>query len=201
MALRAQKRIMDKLNAAPVAEGPASGVDAVADAVTLPRTIVESTLETLDYYADPHSHNDGFGDSYDADDEVHPGIGAQHAVSNLRAALATPPASEAVTASLTKERDDAVERYGIAIAEAARLRARDEVQRKALTRYMNDDVYTRAERAEKRAEAAEAQVATLTAALAFIDSHVADPDITDEMAKNWARLQEARASLASQQEG
>ncbi|TCR64658.1 hypothetical protein [Bosea sp. BK604] len=30
------------------------------------------------------------------------------------------------------------------------------------------------------------------AALAFIDSHVADPDITDEMAEKWARLQSLR---------
>jgi hypothetical protein len=30
--------------------------------------------------------------------------------------------------------------------------------------------------------------ATLKAAMAFIDSHVADPDITGEMAENWAVL-------------
>jgi predicted mannosyl-3-phosphoglycerate phosphatase (HAD superfamily) len=96
---------------------------------------------------------------------------------------ATPPASEAVIVSLKAENE----------------RLKSLFTEGSWQTVESEQAYKR------RAEAAEAQVATLTgaltAALAFIDSHVADPDITDEMAKNWTRLQEARASLASQQEG
>lgn len=65
--------------------------------------------------------------------------------------FATPPDAAATIARLEKERDEAVERYGAAIADAASLRA--DVQRKQtlIHRYMNDDVFTRAARAEAEA--------------------------------------------------
>lgn len=38
-------------------------------------------------------------------------------------------------------------------------------------------------------------VDALTRAMAFIDSHVADPDITDEMTTNWMQLKSANPWL------
>lgn len=58
------------------------------------------------------------------------------------------------------ERDAAVERYALAIAEAARLRGRVENQSEIIARYRTDDVYTRAARSEARALTAEARALT-----------------------------------------
>lgn len=58
----------------------------------------------------------------------------------IRASLASDASPRGELERLTKERDDAVERYGIATAEAAKLRARVEDQRKTILRYMNEPI-------------------------------------------------------------
>lgn len=65
--------------------------------------------------------------------------------------------AKAELAEARRERDHAVERYAAATSETAKLRERVEEQREAIGRYMNDDVYTRAARAEGRATTAESE--------------------------------------------
>lgn len=129
---------------------------------------------------------------YNAVWDAAPGITAENVAivrhEAMTAALA-PLAQE--NERLEAERDDAVARYAGAVADASRLRAKVDEQRAAIGRYMNDDVYTRAARAEARATEAEARVAQAVEALrpfAWPPLYVFDKDmafVPTKMPDDW----------------